>query len=93
MIFALPRVVNDLSACHFYHSMEIPGYGLVQGPWDLRPAIDQYLGRYNFRGKRILDVGTASGFLTFSMEKAGAEVVSYDLSEDHLGTSCRSRAR
>jgi SAM-dependent methyltransferase len=63
--------------------MEIPGYGVVNGEWDLRPNIDRYLGHYVFRGKRVLDVGAASGFLSLHMEKAGAEVVSYDLSEAH----------
>jgi hypothetical protein len=81
MIYASPRIVDDPARCHFYHSMQIPGYGLVEGPWDLRPGADRYLGHYDFRGKRSLDVGTASGFLSFHMEALGAEVVSFDLSE------------
>jgi len=32
-------------------------------------------------GKRLLDIGTASGFLTWEAERAGADVVSFDL--DH----------
>jgi hypothetical protein len=35
----------------------------------LRKTIDDYLGHFDFRGKRALDVGAASGF-TFEMEKA-----------------------
>jgi SAM-dependent methyltransferase len=42
-----------------------------------------YLGSYNFQGQRVLDVGAASGLLTFFVEKEGATVVSYDLSEHH----------
>ena len=34
-------------------------------------------------GKRVLEIGTASGFLCFHMEDHGAEVVAYDLSEAH----------
>lgn len=49
--------------------------------WDLRPAIDEYLRRFDFRGKRALDVRAASGYLTFEMEKRGASVVSFDLSD------------
>ena len=30
------------------------------------------------KGRRVLDVGCASGFLSFEMEKRGAEVVSFD---------------
>jgi SAM-dependent methyltransferase len=59
--------------------MEVPGHGLVKAEWDLRPKIDDYLGNVDFRGKRALDVGAASGYLSFHMEQRGAEVVSYDL--------------
>ena len=41
-----------------------------------------YLGRFEFAGKRVLDVGAASGALSFYVEGQGAEVVSFDLSED-----------
>lgn len=83
MVYAASRFVENLDECYFYHSMDVPGYGAVDGEWDLRPAINEYLGGYDFRGKRALDVGSASGFLSFHMDAAGAEVVSYDLSEDH----------
>jgi len=59
--------------------MDVPGLGQVGGSWDLRDCIKAYLGNYDFNGKRALDVGTASGFLTFSMENEGAEVVSFDM--------------
>jgi SAM-dependent methyltransferase len=80
--FAAPRIVADISDCYFYHSMDIPGHGTVTGEWDLRPGVRQYLGNHDFKGKRVLDVGAASGFLSFHMEKQGGEIVSYDLSED-----------
>ncbi len=38
----------------------------------LATTIDDYLGRFDFRGKRCLDIGTASGYLTFEMERRGA---------------------
>jgi hypothetical protein len=82
-VYAPSRDIENIADCYFYHSMDIPGYGVMPGEWDLRPNIDRYLGRYDFRAKRALDVGAASGFLSFSMEKAGANVVSYDLSEAH----------
>jgi predicted nicotinamide N-methyase len=44
--------------------------------------VDPYLGNFDFVGKRVLDVGAASGFLTFEMEKRGAEVVA------QTGISC-----
>lgn len=81
--YAQPRVVTSLNDCYFYHTMEIPGYGLVAGEWDLRPGIDAYLGNFDFAGKRVLDVGAASGVLSFHAEQRGADVVSFDLSEEY----------
>jgi hypothetical protein len=75
-------VVNELDACHFYHTMDLPGIGVVHGEWDLRETADQYLGGVDVSGKRVLEMGTASGFLCFHMERKGAEVVAYDLSDN-----------
>ena len=79
--YAAATSVTDPKDCIFYHTMELPGMGLIEGSWDLRPGIDDYLGKVDFGGKRALDVGTASGFLCWEMERRGAEVVAYDLSE------------
>jgi len=80
-IYAEPRVVTDITQCVFYHTMEVPGYGRIEGPWDLRGGEREYLGKVELAGKRVLEVGTASGYLCFWMEKQGAEVVSYDVCE------------
>ena len=80
-VYAPPKTVDDLAHCSFYHTMEVPGFGLVEGEWDLRPRVKSYLGDLDFRGKRVLELGTADGYLTFYMEREGAEVVSYDVSE------------
>ncbi|MDQ6880359.1 MAG: hypothetical protein M3082_22175 [Candidatus Dormibacteraeota bacterium] len=61
--------------------MDLPGYGTVLGEWDLRDGIREYLGNVNFNGKRVLEMGTASGYVGFHMEKAGAQVIGYDLSD------------
>jgi hypothetical protein len=79
-IYARPRRVMDVRRCTFYHTMDLPGYGCVEGAWDLRRGLDEYLGHVDFAGQRVLDVGAANGCLTFFMEGRGAEVVSYDLS-------------
>jgi SAM-dependent methyltransferase len=68
-----------LADCYFYHTMDVPGHGVVAGEWDLRAGVDTYLGHEDVRGKRVLELGTASGFLCFEMERRGAEVVAYDL--------------
>ncbi len=77
-LFAPPRLVKDLSGCRFYHAMDLPRSGFVAGDWDLRGKFERYTGGLQFSGKTVLDVGTASGFLTFEAERQGAEVVSVD---------------
>jgi SAM-dependent methyltransferase len=80
--YAEPRDVRRLEDCYFYHTLDLPGIGLVKGEWDLRGQFDEYIAGTDLRGKRVLDVGTASGFLTFESEKRGArEVVSFDISD------------
>lgn len=81
--FAAPRHVDDPTECDFYHTMELPELGLVEGKWDLRGCVDRYLGGESVAGARVLEIGTASGFLCFEMERRGAEVVAFDLSDAH----------
>lgn len=81
-LYAIPRAVDSVDDCRFYHTMDLPGVGLQRGPWDLRNGITDYLGRVAFGGKRVLEIGTASGFVCFEMERRGAEVVAYDLSDE-----------
>jgi hypothetical protein len=78
-LFAKPRTSVRQEDCFFYHVCDLPGVGTVGGHWDLRETIDGYLGRIAFAGKTVLDVGTASGYLTFEMEKRGATVTSFDV--------------
>ena len=80
--YSLARDVASLDECYFYHTIDVPGHGTVEGEWDLRGAIGPYLGNFDFAGKRVLDVGAASGILTFHIEQKGADVVSFDLSDE-----------
>jgi SAM-dependent methyltransferase len=80
--FAAPRRVESPEGCFFYHTMELPGFGVVHGQWDLRGHFEQYVGGVEVEGKSVLDVGTATGFLSFEAERRGASrVVSYDMSD------------
>ena len=78
-LFSKPLIVDSVDDCDFYHTTDIPGIGTVEGSWDLRSGVDEYLGKFDFSGKRVLEIGPASGFLTFHMEKRGAEIVCVDL--------------
>jgi SAM-dependent methyltransferase len=83
-LYAEPRLVTDVSQCQFYHAMDLPGGRFARSNWDLRTSFEKYTGQVQFAGKRLLDVGTASGFLTFEAEKRGAEVVSFDSASPNM---------
>jgi hypothetical protein len=74
-LYAPPQTVTDPAECKWYHSMDLPGLGTVEGVWDLRATVDEYLGGLTFTGQRVLDVGAASGYLTFEVERRGAAAV------------------
>ena len=76
------RKVTDIKDCAFYHTTDLPEHGEIKGKWDLRNGTGKYLGNLNFKGKKILEFGPASGFLSFYMEKEGASVLSYDIGDD-----------
>ena len=48
-----------------------------------RPSGRVPWGKVDFAGQRVLEIGPASGFLTFEMENRGAEVVSVEVTEEH----------
>ena len=79
-LFEQPRFVDRLEDCFFYHAMNLPGFGLVHAHWDLRGRFDEYVGGVNVAGKSVLDIGAATGFLSFEAEKRGAKrVLSFDM--------------
>jgi len=45
-----------LSECRFYHAMDLPGLGSIDGEWDLRGRFDEYIGGIDLRGQTVLDV-------------------------------------
>jgi SAM-dependent methyltransferase len=67
-----------LGDCYFYHSLDFPDGSSIRGYWDIRGRFNEYIGGYPLAGKRVLDVGTATGFLAFSAEAAGARVTALD---------------
>ena len=77
-----PRFVDSVADCFFYHTMDLPELGVVRGQWDLRGRFDDYVGGVPVAGKSVLDIGTATGFLSFEAERLGASrVLSFDLGD------------
>lgn len=72
------RAALALNDCAFYHTFEHPNGDIIPGPWDLRGREPTYLGGITVEGKRVLELGPASGYLTFYMERHGANVVGLD---------------
>ena len=80
-IYETPWNVGDDDPRTFYHTIDVPGEKTQYGEWDLRKGVDAYLSDEPYRGRRVLEIGTANGFVCFELEKRGAEVVSFDLAE------------
>jgi tRNA (mo5U34)-methyltransferase len=71
----------EVDATLWYHTLDLPGGVTTPGFFDLRGLDDRVLPA-DLGGLRCLDVGTASGFWAFAMERRGAaEVVALDLVE------------
>lgn len=73
-----PLPAPERGDCIFYHTMEYPDGEMNQGLWDIRGYFNSYIGDYPIARKSVLDVGAASGFLSFEAEKAGATVTSLE---------------
>ena len=67
-VYASPREIGDIKDSYFYHTIDLPVLGTVEGNWGLRNNIREYLGNVEFRNKRVLDVGCANGALSFFLE-------------------------
>lgn len=76
--------VTDLSKTAWYHSIELPDGRVVPGVIGveaLRARLDHYPIPRDLHGKRALDVGAATGWNSFELERRGAEVVAVDCVE------------
>jgi O-methyltransferase len=78
------------AACVFSHTIELPGGQIQKGVWDLRGSEAAVLGRFAFAGKRVLEYGPSSGWLTTYLASQDAKVVALEMAtgnEQHLAPS------
>jgi SAM-dependent methyltransferase len=68
--------------CEWYHEVTLRDGERIAGAWDLNGNETQYLGGIDLPGTRVLEMGPASGHLTFHMERSGATVVAFDAGFD-----------
>mgnify|MGYP003330257267 FL=1 len=73
---ALRAGMNELE---WYHSVELAPGVVTPGRYDHRPYLHHYGIPSNLTGLRALDIGAASGFFSFELERRGAEVTALDL--------------
>jgi SAM-dependent methyltransferase len=76
------RADADLTDFVWYHTSELPDGTVLPGAWDLRGSESAYLGSVDVAGKRVLELGPATGYLTFYMERQRADVVAFDVGFD-----------
>ena len=76
--------VATLSKDAWYHSIALPDGRVVPGVVGLealRTRFNRYPIPQDLRGKRVLDVGAATGWNSFELERRGADVVAIDCVE------------
>jgi hypothetical protein len=76
----IPNINPTREECEFFHVIDLPGEEPTEGSWDFRKTEAEYHGGFSFKGKTVLEIGTATGSHAFWMEKQGASVTPYDLS-------------
>ena len=63
----------------WYHTLDLGESLITPGSFDYRSAISEYGLPQSMAGMQALDVGSATGFFSFEMERRGADVTSVEL--------------
>ena len=72
---------SAVESIDWYHTIDL-GHGLeTAGHYDHRPFLHHYGLPDDLTGKTALDIGAASGFFSFELERRGARVTATDLSD------------
>lgn len=82
---ALDKLGSTVRSLRWYHTIDLGNGVVTPGDYDLRPYLDRYGIPEDLTGQTALDIGAASGFFSFELERRGARVTATELSEwaDH----------
>lgn len=75
----LQELQESIASYSWYHTIDL-GHGLLTpGFYDHRPFLGCYGLPQDLRARSALDIGAASGFFTFELERRGADVTATEL--------------
>lgn len=80
--YAARRSILTVDDCDFYHTSVLKDGSVLAGYWDHIGTERAYLGDLSFDGRRVLELGPATGHFTFFLEQDGADVVSFEVGYD-----------
>ncbi len=73
------ELCQQVEALEWYHTIDLGNGIITPGVYDHRPYLHYYGIPEDLTGKTALDIGAASGFFAFEMERRGAKVTAIDL--------------
>jgi SAM-dependent methyltransferase len=81
LVHSLPSkdLEKAIDALDWYHTIDLGNGILTPGFYDHRAYLEYYGLPDDLTGKTVLDVGAASGFFSFELERRGAQVTAVDL--------------
>lgn len=79
MIFETPWPKPSVEECLFYSTMAYPSGFQSVGEWEIGEHLNRYTGKQDWQDKSVLEIGPASGQITFYLESRGASVTAVDV--------------
>ena len=73
------EIAEAMKRLSWYHTIDLGNGICTPGFYDHRQYLSEYGLPKDLQGQTALDIGAASGFFTFELEKRGAEVTSTEL--------------
>ncbi len=73
------NILQQIESLEWYHTLDLGSGITTPGDYDHRPYLRYYGFPDNLTGKTALNVGDASGFFSFELERRGAKVTAVDL--------------